>query len=96
MNDIFESEEFLNFEKLCNSKKLSFLVCVTKLSSCHKPKRGPQYVMSDFFVYDLPSTWERQDIRLGFVPFDFGGQFLKIDNAMLFQPNNQIFSILLD
>ena len=85
MNDIFESEEFLNFEKLCNSRKLSFLVCVTKLSSCHKPKRGPQYVMSDFFVYDLPSTWERQDIRLGLVAFDLcgGGVCLFVCNIFL-------------
>ena len=61
--EVFQSEEFLQFEKLCQSKKLSFVVCVTKFSSCIKPKKGPQYVMSDFFVHDIPSAWERSDIR---------------------------------
>ena len=63
MNDIFESEEFLKFEQLCHSKKLSFLVSVTKVSSCHKPKQGPQYVMSDFFVHDVPAPWQQCGIR---------------------------------
>ena len=64
MNDIFHSEEFLNFEKLCNNKKLTFLIAVTKFSSVNKPKKGPMYVMSDFFVYDIPEDWVRQNIRV--------------------------------
>ena len=63
MNEIFESPEFLAFEKLCHAKKLSFLVSVTKQSSVHKPKKGPQYVMSDFFVHDVPEAWEQSGIR---------------------------------
>jgi len=64
MNEIFESEEFLNFEKLCNARKFSFVVSVTKFSSVNKPKKGPVYAMSDFFVYDIPEDWERQTIRV--------------------------------
>ena len=63
MNEIFESQEFLNFEKLCNSKKISFVVSLTKCGSVNKPKKGPVYAMSDFFVYDIPNDWERQTIR---------------------------------
>jgi len=63
MNEIFESEEFLKFEKLCNVKKVSFVVSLTKFSSVNKPKKGPVYAMSDFFVYDIPEDWERLAIR---------------------------------
>ena len=40
--EIFESEEFLSFEKMCHAKRLSFVVGVSKFSSCNKPKQGPQ------------------------------------------------------
>ena len=53
MNDIFNSEEFINFEKFCNSKKLSFAVCVSKLQSLKKT-RNPVYAASEFFVFDIP------------------------------------------
>eukprot|EP00092_Neocalanus_flemingeri_P007387 GFUD01007975.1.p1 GENE.GFUD01007975.1~~GFUD01007975.1.p1 ORF type:complete len:1381 (+),score=430.56 GFUD01007975.1:102-4244(+) len=64
MKEVFESEEFLNFEKFCNARKISFVVSVTKFSSVNKPKKGPVYVMSDFFVYDIPEDWERMAIRV--------------------------------
>ena len=63
MTEIFQSPEFLAFEKLCHAKKLSFLVSVSKQSSVHKSKKGPQYVMSDFFVHDIPEAWEQTEIR---------------------------------
>ena len=63
MKEIFESSEFLQLEKLCHSKKISFILGVTKFSSCIKPKKGASYVMSDFFVEDVPDSWDRCDIR---------------------------------
>ena len=50
MSDIFDTEEFLSFERLCNTRKISFVVGVSKTASSIKPNKPPQYVMSDFFV----------------------------------------------
>ena len=63
MMDIFESHEFQQLEKLCHAKKISFILGLTKFSSCIKPKKGASYVMSDFFVDIVPETWERVAIR---------------------------------
>ena len=64
MNEVFESEEFLNFEKLCNSRKLSFVVSVMKIPSVNKPRKGPTYVKSDFFMHNVPEDWERLSTRV--------------------------------
>ena len=63
MKEIFDSTEFLALEKLCHKRKCSFIFAVSKFSSCNKPKRPASYVISDFFVENVPESWERFQIR---------------------------------
>jgi len=64
MEDIFESDEFLRLEALCNARKLSFVFALSKGGGgMHRPKKGPAFVMSDFFVYTIPEEWDRLGIR---------------------------------
>ena len=63
MKEIFESPEFLALERLCHRRKCSFILAVTKFSSCIKPKLPASYVISEFFVENVPESWERLQIR---------------------------------